>query len=192
MNRKPRAGRWLAGSVFAFAVIVLCSGCDLYGTVGVDDTNIEGAFPEALLGQWAFTPSGSPVPAELYTIAKDSTGYTITYGYGGGSSPFDYAGTVEFVSNYSSDSGLIIIKYTTKPTFTSPTKYNEKDYFAIYYRKLHSTWVQLANTTVLPVSTAVTSPDVDTRDEAIEKFTRMRMGLYVDWGVVQPQIRVGQ
>jgi hypothetical protein len=189
MNRKPHVARWFAVfALFAFAVIILFPCCDLYGTVGVDDTNIEGIFPEALLGQWAFTPSGSSVSSELYTIAKDGSDYTITYGYGGGSSPFDYAGTVEFVSNYSSDSGLIIIEYTTTPDFP---EYNKKPYFAIYYRKLHSTWVQLANTTVLPVP-AATSPDVDTLPEAVEKFTRMRMGLYVDWGVVQPQIRVGQ
>jgi hypothetical protein len=190
MNKK--IPRLLAYFFFAFAAVILFSGCDLYGTVGIDDVNKKGALPEALLGNWAFIPSGSPVPAELYTIAGNGvTGYTVKYGYGGGSSPFDYEGTVEFVSNYSSDSGLIIIKYddtTTKPYFP---EYNGKDYFAIYYRRLHSTWVQLANAAALPVP-AVTSPDVDTLDEAVEKFTRMRTGLYIDWGVVQPQIRVGQ
>ncbi|MDR2143680.1 MAG: hypothetical protein LBP29_04860 [Treponema sp.] len=188
MNRKIPAVRPLFRALFVFAAAVLFSGCELYGTVGVDDVNRDGALPAMLVGKWAYTPPGSPVPAEIYTIAGNAGTYTVEYGYGGGSSPFDFKGTVKFVSNYSSDSGLIIIEYdnTAKPSYSG---YNGKNFFAIYYRKLHSTWVQLANTTVLPAP-AATSPDVDSVDEAKTKFTRMNTGLYVDWSNTQPQRRV--
>ncbi|MDR1047000.1 MAG: hypothetical protein LBL64_04435, partial [Treponema sp.] len=103
-------------------------------------------------------------------------------------SKFGFEGTIEFVSNYSSDSGLIIIKYTNtgRPAFPA---YNGKDFFAIYYRNLNAGWVQLANTTILPPPASV-SPDVDSLEEAKAKFTRMTIGNYVNWGIVQPQRRI--
>jgi hypothetical protein len=178
MRKFPAA---LLYTTFAFAVILLFSGCELYsyGTVGGDDTNIEGALPYLLQGKWVF-PQASP--DDVYTI----TGTTIKY-ESASDAAFGYEGTIEFVSNYSSDSGLIIIKYTIKPTFTSPTVYNGKEYFAIYYRNLNSTWVQLANTTDLSSSI---SPDVNFLDEAVKKFTRMTVGDYVNWSIVQPQRRI--
>jgi hypothetical protein len=169
-----------------FAVIIFFSGCELYGTIGVDDVNKEGALPAMLVGKWAYTQPGSSVPAEIYTIAD--TGI-IKYGYGSDSSPTDYRGTIVFVSNYSSDSGVMIIEYVDpggKPTYT---EYNGKPFTAVYYRKLHSTWVQLANVTVLPAPPVVCA-DVDSLEEAIAKFTRMKTGLYVDWSIVQPQTRI--
>jgi hypothetical protein len=178
MNRKPPAPRRYALRVIFVFAAILFSGCELYGTAGGDDANIEGALPSLLAGKWVF-PQESP--DEIYTI----TGTTITYT--SASDPrFGYEGAVEFVSNYKSDSGLIIIKYTAKPTFS---KYNGKDYFAIYYRNLKSDSVQLANTTVLPVPPSA-SPDVDSLDEAKAKFTRLTIGNYVDWSIVQSQIRI--
>jgi hypothetical protein len=186
--KKSRLPLLHARSVFfACAVIAFLSGCELYGKVGVDDLNREGALPGMLLGEWAYTPPGSPLPSELYALTGNAgTGYAVKYGYGGGSSSFDFEGTVEFVSNYSSDSGVIIIKYTKtgKPYYPA---YNGKDFFAVYYRKLHSNWVQLANSINLDDYSA---PDTDSLDEAKAKFTRMKMGLYVDWSVVQPQRRI--
>jgi hypothetical protein len=179
MNRKfPPPS--LSYTFFAFAVIILFSGCELYGTVGGDDTNIEGALPSLLQGEWVYIPpSGNS--SEAYTISSD----TVEYGFGGSASATDYKGKIEFVSNYSANSGLIIIKYTVKPTYP---EYNGKDYFAIYYRNLNSGWVQLANTTVL--SAPSTPPDVDSLEEAKAKFTRMTIGSYVNWSNVQPQTRI--
>jgi hypothetical protein len=61
------------------------------------------------------------------------------------------------------------------------------DFFAIYYRNLKAGSIQLANAINLSDRTA---PDVASQAEAVAKFTRMKMGLYVDWGVVQPQRRI--
>jgi hypothetical protein len=162
------------------AVLLLFSGCDLYGKVGGDDTNIQGALPDLLRGEWAYIPPGSDILSEAYRISGD----TVSYGYGGGSSPTDYTGTVRFVSNYSSDSGLIIIEYSSPPSYAL---YNGLSFFAIYYRNLRSDMVQLANAIDLG---DYSSPDTATLEEAVAKFTRMTMGNYVDWGVVQPQRRV--
>jgi hypothetical protein len=181
MSGKSRAPLFCPGRVFfAFAVILLFSRCEIYGKVGGDDTNIEGALPYLLQGEWAYIPTASGAPADGYIITNN----TIEYAYDNGSSPTDYKGTIEFVSNYSSGSGLIIIKYTAKPAYSG---YNNNDYFAIYYRNLRTNSVQLANTTALP---AYTCADTATLEEAKAKFTRMTAGNYVDWSVVMPQTRI--
>jgi hypothetical protein len=178
--RKFPAARPLLFSLCAFAVILLFSGCELYGKVGGDDTNIEGALPTLLRGEWRYIPTTSGAPADGYII----TGTTIKYGYEGGTTDMDYEGTIKFVSNYSSCSGLIIIEYTTKPTYSG---HNGNDFFAIYYRIRSSNLIQMANTTTLP---AYTCPDTSTLEEAKTKFTRMTIGNYVDWSVAMPQTRI--
>jgi hypothetical protein len=165
---------------FLLAVLAVFSACELYGKVGGDDTNIEGALPHLLRGEWAYTPPGSELPAEIYTI----TGDTIEYGYGGGESDTGFSGIIRFVSNYSSDSGIIIIEYTEKPSYLL---FNGLDFFGIYYRNLREDSVQIANAINLDDNSA---PDTATLEEAKARFTRMKMGLYVNWGVVQPQRRI--
>jgi hypothetical protein len=177
-------GKFPAPPFYAFFIlpaILLFSGCELYGKVGGDDTNIEGALPDLLRGEWAYIPPGSDIPSEVYRISGD----TISYGYGSGSSSTDYTGTIRFVSNYSSDSGLIIIEYSSPPSYAL---YNGLSFFAIYYRNLRSGTVQLANA----INPDYSAPDTVTLEEAIGKFSRMRMGYYVNWGVVQPQRRMQQ
>ena len=88
-----------------FLLLLLLAGCDLYGKVGGVNANIQGALPELLRGEWAYTPPGSSVPSERYVIEGD----TVEYGYGGGESEYDYKGNIRFVSNYNADSGVIII-----------------------------------------------------------------------------------
>jgi hypothetical protein len=168
--------RALYGFFFVFPVLFFFS-CELYGKPGGDDTNIEGKLPSGLLGQWAFPKEN---PSELYSITAD----TVQYGYGNGSSPMDFKGTIRFVSNYSGDSGVIIIEYTDPPSYE---KYNDRPFFAIYYWNLLPNSVQLANATTLPDYSA---PDTATLEEAKAKFTRGKRGNYVDWGVVQPQQRI--
>jgi hypothetical protein len=161
--------------------LLLLSGCELYGTVGGDDANIPGGLPHKLQGEWLSYQYDNP--SDSYTI----TGTEITYNGGVAISPdYNYTGTIRYVSNYSSDSGLIIIEYTSKPSYTNNGGHNGNDFFALYYRNLKSKTMQMANTTLLGPNTCV---DTATLDEAIKKFTRMNMGNYVDWGNVQPFVR---
>ena len=163
-----------------FLLLLLLASCELYGKVGGDYVNIQGGLPALLQGEWTYTPPGSSVPSEKYVIEGD----TIQYGYGGGESDTNYKGDIRFVSNYSADSGIIIIEYTERPYYPG---YNGNSFFGIYYRNLKSNTVQLANSIEPDL---VSAPDTATLEEAIGKFTRLKMGIYVDWGVVQPQTRV--
>jgi len=163
-------------------ILLLFVNCELYGKISDDDSNIQGSLPSLLLGEWAFIQPGLTTPAERYVIEEN----TIQYGYGEGESQYDYKGDILFVSNYSADSGVIIIKYfdTERPSYTG---YNGNLFFGIYYRNLKNNTVQLANAINLSDFTA---PDTKTPEEAIAKFTRLKMGNYVDWSAVQHQSRV--
>jgi hypothetical protein len=180
MSRKfPRLPAY---TFFAFAVIILFSGCELYGTVGGDDTNIEGALPSLFQGEWAYIPPSSGASSEGYIINGDDIEYVY---HGDDNIGTDFKGKVVFVSNYSSTSGLIIIEYTVPPTYAS--YHDDLLFCATYYRSLRSQSVQLANATTLPYNTC---PDTATLAEAKAKFTRMTIGNYVDWSVVKPQTRI--
>jgi len=163
-------------------LVLLLAGCELYGKIGGDDTNIAGALPVHLQGEWVFPAPGLP-PAERYIITETTIQY-IAYQESGVTS---YRGTIVFISNWSSTAGVIIIRYIEGyyPTFP---EFNGNSYFAIFYRILGTNSVQLANATILPDSP--TSPDTATQEEAIARFTRGRSGNYVGWGHVQAQWRV--
>jgi len=165
--------------VFAALVLVLLTafmiGCK---TESEDDTNIPGKLPATIISEW------DCLGIELYTIAADTIEYEPGY-------KAAYKGTIEFVSNYSSDSGLIIVKYTTPPSHTiwenfvdtgKPFHVNGYDYTAVYYRNLTSSTVQLANVINLVNNSSV---DTLTLDEAKTKFTKSNAGKYVDWNYVQ-------
>jgi len=156
--------------------------CELYGKIGTNDENIQGALPALLRGEWVFIQPGLTTAAERYVI--DET--VIQYGYGDGESQYDFKGDIRFVSNYSEDSGVIIIEYTDTERPSYPG-YNGNSFFGIYYRNLKTNTVQLANSINLA---DLSAPDTATLEEAIAKFTRFRMGSFVDWSVVQHQSRV--
>jgi len=173
------------------------AACELYGKIGGEDTNIQGALPPLLKGTWIF-PSSGPV-SESYVIdnaAVMDNGAIIASGtvkYDGGASGngTSYKGSIVFVSNYSSTSGVIIIKYTEAPIYSNSFSiYNGNPFFGIYYRNLKNNTVQLANSTILGDNTS--SPDAATLDEAIAKFTRLNMVNFIDWSTVNPQSRVQQ
>ena len=166
-------------SICLLPLLLLASlaGCELYGKIGGDDTNIEGALPVQLLGEWVFPLN---VPSERYVIAAD----IIEYGYGGGESAYNFKSNIRFVSNFSANSGVIIIEYIDPPSYE---KHNGNSFSAIYYRNLTNNTVQLANAINLADHA---SADTATLEEAIGRFTRLRMGNYVNWSVVQPQWRV--
>ena len=175
-----------------FYLTLLFPGCELYGKIGGNDENIQGALPPLLRGEWVFIQPGLSTPAERYLIEEN----TIQYGYGasseggtendGAESEYDFKGTIHFVSNYSPDSGVIIIEYfdSHRPSYAG---YNGNSFFGIYYRNLKNNTVQLANAINLADFSA---PDTATLEEAIAKFTRLKMGSYVDWSAVQHQSRV--
>ena len=169
-------------TVFSFTLLLaLLSGCDIYGRVGIDDTNIPGTLPELLVGECVFPATG--VPSERYIISETTLQYIDSAG--GGS--FSFKGRIVFVSNFSSTSGVIIIRYIEYPDFPG---HNGNSYFGIYYRNLGRYSVQLAN--AAEITDNFSAPDTATLEEAIGKFTRGQMGRYVDWGAVQPQRRVQQ
>ncbi|MDR2245817.1 MAG: hypothetical protein LBE17_03930 [Treponema sp.] len=186
MSEKFQAARLPLQVFFVIAALGLLSGCELYGALGGDDANIPGSLPFLLRGEWAYIPPGTEVPAERYAITDTAGDPAIEYGYGGGASPFDYAGTIVLVSNYRADSGVLIVKYDPEKKPWYPL-YNNGDFCAVYYRNLAGHSVQLANAINLKDMSA---PDTASLDEAAAKFTRMTMGAYVDWGAVQPQQRM--
>ena len=183
--------------VMVLLVVSFLAGCDLYGKIGGEDTNIQGALPPLLHGTWIFPSSGNI--SESYIIdnaAVIDNGAVIANGtvqYDGGASGngTSYKGSIVFVSNYSSTSGVIIIKYTEAPAYSNAYGiYNGNPFFGIYYRNLKNNTVQLANSTNLGDNSG--SPDTATLDEAIAKFTRLNMVNYVDWSNVNPQSKVQQ
>jgi len=162
---------------------LLLAGCELYGRIGTDDTNIQGALPELLRGEWVFPAPGAP-PSERYII----TGNTIQY-ISYNNEAYSYKGFIRFVSNFSAASGIIIIEYIDEDHRPSYPLHNGNFFFGIYFRNLGTNTVQLANSIVLADHSA---PDTATLEEAISRFTRGRMGNYVNWGYVMPQWRVHQ
>jgi len=148
--------------VLVLGFLAAVMGC---GSVGDDDTNYPGTLPTNMAGKWTsmmddnFEITGTP---GNHTIKYDDGGY----GYG-------YEGSIEFVSNYDSKSGVIIIKYTDVANVGSPTPYH-----AIYYLDFKpAVSVELNNTSV---STPPYNADTATLDEAITKFTKGKMGNYVN------------
>ena len=169
-------------SLTALLILLFLSGCELYGKIGGADTNIQGSLPALLRGEWIYIQPGLSTPAERYVIEED----IIQYGFGGGKSEYDYKGDIRFVSNYSANSGVIIIEYidTQRPNYAG---YNGNSFFGIYYRNLSKNTVQLANAIRL---TDMSSPDTATLDEAIGKFTLSNRGTLVNWSNAQYQSRV--
>jgi hypothetical protein len=91
------------------------------------------------------------------------------------------------VDNFTATSGVIIIKYTTAPTYAPLLG----DYFGIYYQSLTvtpaSASVQLANSITLGENYA--PPETATLEAAKAKFTAARVSDFIIWDVVQPQGR---
>jgi len=148
------------------------AGCDT-GTVGEDDGNIPGTLPAGLAGTWEDFDS--------FTIDTTATPATLEYNDGGYG--FGYKGNIVFVSNYDSGSGIIIVQYTTPPT---EGYINGRNYHGVYYRELTSDTVKLANTTNLSDYSSV---DTVASGDAINKFTKGKMGDYVDWSYVPPYVK---
>jgi hypothetical protein len=157
---------------FLFAGLVLLTfaflgGCNVNGE---DDTNYEGALPESIKKTWSSSGDG-------YIIGTNNFQYTSDYDGA-------FTGVISFVSNYSANSGVIIIKYTNPPTHliweTDQPFYDGKDFTAIYYQNLTGNTVQLATVVNLVDYSSVNTASLE---EAKAKFTRSQIGNYVGaWG----------
>ena len=168
--------RFLTGGFVLLTLVAVMTGCS---TDAEDDTNYPGVLPEGLIGKWVFS---GPYGDDTYIIGETTLEYPADFGYG-------YDGTIEFVSNFNSASGVIIIKYSAagRPDYdiwgTTDPFYNGNDYTAVYYRELKANAVQLAGVVNLA---DWSSPATFTLEEAIAKFTRGNAGKYIDWGSVMP------
>ena len=146
----------------ALGLLVL-AGCP--GGGGDNDINIPGALPTGLVGKWE-----EPTYNDFFQItgSPETLAYDANYGGLG-----DYVGNIEFVSNYNSSAGVIIIKYT------SGAPDGTKLYHAIYYLdfkpgisvSLNNTW---------DATDPLYNADTATLQEAIEKFTKGKMGNWMD------------
>ena len=174
----------LKRAAFAGLVLVLLAavfaGCD--SNIADDDINIQGTLPAVFHGTWEYIPSGSDVVAESYIIDENTLRY-ISHDEDYSAFDSDYTAAIRFVSNYSSNSGVIIVEYTSGNIWGFP--YDEDYPFtATYYRNLGGNTVQLAN-----AYDASGLTETATLDEAIAKFTRSKMDTYVSWSYVQPQTK---
>jgi hypothetical protein len=142
-------------------VLLVCISGGCKNEAEDDNVNKPGSLPSGLVGKW--------VDYDSFEI----TAGTIKYDDGGYG--FGYEGTIRFISNYDSKSGVIIVEYTTgAPLATKP-------FHAIYYLNLTGTTVSLNNT--WDATDALYSADTDTLDAAKEKFTLASMGNWMDLGM---------
>ena len=161
-------------AVFVLGFLAAVIGCA--SNITDDGTNTQGTLPEQLRGEWVFTPLGSDSPADYYIINENTLQYVMDDpDYGS-----DFTAPIRFVSNYSGDSGVIIIEYTQGYIFGA--KYDDEYPFTgIYYKNLSGNTVQLAN-----AYDGNGRTETATLDEAKAKFTRNKMDTYVSWAYVQP------
>ena len=173
---RSKVKRFLTGGFVLLAIIAIMTGCS---TDLEDDTNYPGELPDGLIGEWVFS---GDYGEDTYIITETTLEYPADFGFG-------YDGTIEFVSNYNSISGVIIIKYSPAghPDYdiwgTTEPFYNGNDYTAVYYRELKADTVQMAGAVNL---VDYSSPATFTLEEAIAKFTRANSVKYIDWGYVMP------
>ena len=163
----------LKGNRFLFAVLVLCVAVFIGCSSNLDDEADHTAdLPDGLIGIWASAH-------DRYIIRANNT---FEYDAGWDAS---FTGVIVSVSNFSSDSGVIIVRYTSPPTHNvwesdDPFYVSGHDYTGVYFRNLTSTTVQLANVINLSDWSSV---DTRSRREAELKFTRDGANVFVGhWG----------
>ena len=168
--------RTIAHSVFALIFVFFLSAALLFTGCTIEANDENGyELDRNLIGTWL----------SEYTDGYIITANDIAYDFGGGS--IGYAGTIEYVSNFSSTAGVIIIKYKTGQEQTYPifdenwniTGYHERpgDYVGIYYENAKpgisvemGTAINLTNNT---------GAETKTLDEAKATFTSGRRGDYI-------------
>ena len=156
-----KAKKFFYVSVIFVLLTVIFAGCS---TDSEDDTNHPGTLPSGLIGQWVSDFGDS--------FEITGAGVTVTLKYDDGGFGFGYSGGIEFISNFDSRSGVIIIKYTDNVNNDKPNPFH-----AVYYLAFAGKTIEFNNTR----NSAEWGDDNTTSlSEAIEKFTRGNMGNYID------------
>ena len=158
--------------IVSFVSAALFTGCDMEPNGDfVDDHKLN----QKLIGTWT----------SEFTDAYIITAGDIAYDFGGGY--IGYAGTIEYVSNFSNTAGVIIIKYKAGQEQTYPIYdenweiigYNERpgDYVGIYYENFKpGVSVEMG----IAINLAdYTGAEKTTLDAAKAAFTRGKKGDYI-------------
>ncbi|MCL2271098.1 MAG: hypothetical protein FWC24_07145 [Treponema sp.] len=154
------------------SLALLFTGCD---TEADDASADDHKLNQNLIGTWTSEFSDS------YIITENEISYDMGFGFGG------YAGTIEYVSNFSNTAGVIIIKYKAGQEQTYPiydenwniTGYHERpgDYVGIYYEDFKpGVSVQVGTSINI---TDYTGAETQTLNEAKSRFTKGKKGNYI-------------
>ncbi|MCL2478280.1 MAG: hypothetical protein FWF22_02170 [Treponema sp.] len=169
----------LAGLVLVFLAAFL-GGCST-DLKPEDDTNYYGRLPDDMVGKWVsdaqdyFNITG--VSANNDTVTYFMPGYSYDDGEGGQVDVPDFqtTGTIMFVSNYDSGSGVIIVKYTDPSYYTGKSNPFHAYYYINYIpgtsAEFFDTW---------DATRADYDADTVTLSEAVKKFTQGKRGNYCD------------
>jgi hypothetical protein len=129
---------------------------------------VQHTLNSGLVGVWTS-------PYDGWTITSDGETATVTYDDGGYG--YDFAGTIASVTNFTANSGVLIIQFTHVGAGYGGTV---GKYEGIYFSDLSGTFVNMAQAAA-PVTYAV--PETDTLAEAETRFTLAGMTSYVtSWG----------
>jgi len=141
-------------AMFCLSTALLFTGCN------TEPDPVDTAFIPA--GEWADSFGGS------YTITN--TGVTFDDGFGYG----DFTGTISGVSDFSANSGVLIIKITS-----STVGYTVDKFTGVYYKDYTASHVFLANA----IDESYAPIEKNTFDEAKNTFTVDNVGTHVTyWG----------
>jgi len=149
--------------LFAGLVLVLLAGFLGSCKNEVEDESTTG-LPNALLGKWVADYG------DWYEITSSGGTETLKHDFGG-----DYGfneGNIRAVTNFNTESGVIIVEYTTG--HTNPAR----PFGAVYYLNRTSTAVSFND--AWDATAADYDANAATLDAAIAKFTQASMGNYVD------------
>ena len=148
-------------ALFCLFTVILFTGCDLEPNNFIDDHQLNSN----LIGTWRDYYEGTSYDDYIITAAR------LDYDSGG----IGYGGTIEYVSNFSENAGVIIIKYDTSDFKLADVG----KYIGVYYRSLSAGTVEMSTAINDDWSSAATV----TKEQAESKFTEGNSGDYVTlWG----------
>lgn len=169
--------RILRRGVFALSVLLCLSAALLAScNMGEDDDFVDDHLLNSkLIGTWEDTQN-----SDSYTITENH----LTYQYG---STINYAGTIEYVSNFTDTAGVIIIKYDAdhKPTYyDSNDNYGKPEhivplkgeYVGVYFKEL-----DLGVSVKIGGAYVAGGAEEATLENAKKAFTLDNEGTYMTW-----------
>lgn len=172
MFSKGSRGKGVAGEVSAallLAALVLAGALSLAGCGGDDEKG-------SLIGAWVSTGG------DTYTITGTTVTYTASY-----DASMSCVGTIKNAPDFEQPYGVIIIEYTTPPTYydygpapdyaQSNPHHPAGNFQGIYWKDLTTTSVKLAS--AYPVYPATGEPEKATLSDAEAAFTLESESSYV-------------